>query len=227
MNIKPYRISHEVVSTISDSIQKQKNERLCSVNVKDLSVLKAEELRKAFFNSEKDEYNIFISYSYKDKEKALKLAGYIEKNTNKKVFCDCAEWGDYRELLKSIDDEFCKHSNGTSYDYDKRNNSTAHIHMLLASSLFQIMLGVETVIFLDSGNLVFKDDMSASYVEETQSPWIYFEYLLASHFQKRQHMTYDGDMLLSKQKQLTVAHKVDINSFEEIVSLPQLEEILS
>jgi hypothetical protein len=223
MNVKSYRISDKIVKTIDDDYKKTKKNRLCSINVKGKTILNADELRKAFFNSEKDKYDIFISYSYKDKDLALKLAGYIENktNANTKVFCDCAEWGDYRELLKKIDKEFCNHSNGTSYDYDKRNNSTAHIHMLLASSLFQIITKVDKVIFLSSDNLSIERDINKDYIEETTSPWIYFEYLLADYLKPKIVATFDS-IKLNESNQLRINHKIDINSFDEITNLEDL-----
>lgn len=228
MNIQPYRIDVNVLNEIGDKFKKTKKERLLNVNVEGKDVLKADELRKAFFNTE-DKYDIFISYSYKDKDSALKLAGVIESLSKKKVFCDCAEWGDYRELLKKIDKEFCKHSNGTSYDYDKRNNSTAHIHMLLASSLFQIITRVDTVIFITSNNLSIEKDINKGYLdEETTSPWIYFEYLLADSLKPKTVMAYDSkNESIQLSRDLRVNHKVDISSFDEITSLEDLIEKFS
>ncbi|MBK2095157.1 hypothetical protein IB680_05645 [Francisella philomiragia] len=223
-NVKPYRIKSSTLSNISEDYKKEKKERLFSINVKGKDVLKADELRKAFFNSRDDRYDVFISYSYKDKDLALKLAGYIEFFSKGKVFCDYAEWGDYRTLLKKIDNEFCNHSNGTSYDYDKRNNSTAHIHMLLASSLFQIMTRAKMVIFITSDNLIVENDISEGLMEEeTTSPWIYFEYLLADFLKPKTHTTYDSiNEKIQLSRDLQVNHKVDISSFDEITSLDNL-----
>lgn len=223
-NVKPYRIKSSTLSNISENYKKEKKERLFSINVKGKDVLKADELRKAFFNSIDDRYDVFISYSYKDKDLALKLAGYIEKETDEKVFCDCAEWGNYRELLKKIDKEFCMHSNGKSYSYEKTINSTAHIHMLLASSLFQIITRAKIVIFITSDNLTVENDISeGSMEEETTSPWIYFEYLLADFLKPETMIVCDSmNESIKLSRGLQVNHKVDISSFDEITSLESL-----
>lgn len=56
------------------------------------------------------------------------------------------------DLLREIDEKYCRHSNGTSFDYDKRNYSTSHVHMMLSIALSRMIDKCESVFFLNSEN---------------------------------------------------------------------------
>lgn len=117
--------------------------------------------------------NVFISHSHDDEDLAVSLAGWLYKEFRLTSFIDSYVWGYCNKLLKEIDEEYCKHSNGTSYDYDKRNYSTSHVHMMLSTALTKMIDKTECIIFLntDKSTLKAKDIIST----QTRSPWIYSE----------------------------------------------------
>nr|MBK7064154.1 hypothetical protein [Deltaproteobacteria bacterium] len=59
----------------------------------------------------------------------------MEKTFGLTAFVDSSVWGDANELLAEIDNRFCWSDDRRTYDYRKRNNSTSHVHMMLATAL--------------------------------------------------------------------------------------------
>lgn len=136
----------------------------------DNGVLDAEEIQKDWF----PEINahIFISHSHNDEGLAIALAGWLWNKFGLKAFIDSCVWGYANDLLKILDDEYCKHSYSDLYDYDKRNYSTSHVHMLLMTALNKMIDKTECIFFLNT-----KDSVSIVYgiKNRTLSPWIYGE----------------------------------------------------
>lgn len=63
-----------------------------------------------------------------------------------------------------------------SYNYQKRNQSTAHVHMMLNGALMKMMDSTECLIFLDTPNSLKAKDVSNG---TTNSGWIYSELLMS------------------------------------------------
>lgn len=123
------------------------------------------------------EADIFISHSHKDIKIINALAGWLYCKFKVKVFVDSYIWNYCDELLREIDEKHCKHSNGESFDYDKRNFSTAHVHMMLANALNKMIYKTECVIFLDTNNsLSVRNHIETG----TSSAWIYSELITTS-----------------------------------------------
>lgn len=115
--------------------------------------------------------DIFISHSHKDEKRAIALSNWLWRNFKIRAFVDSCVWGNANSLLKLIDDKYCIHSNGVSYDYDKRNFSTSHVHMMLATSLSKMIDKTECLFFLNTNNSIKADSL----ISKTESPWIYHE----------------------------------------------------
>ena len=64
-------------------------------------------------------------------------------------------WGSADGLLKAIDNQFCKKGDGT-YDYNKRNLTTSHVHAMLTTAILNSIDKSETVIFMNTDNPVPK-----------------------------------------------------------------------
>lgn len=115
--------------------------------------------------------DVFISHSSKDVDTAKKLSAWLYEKFGIESFIDSQIWGHSDKLLKEIDDQYCLNSSGDTYSYEKRNGSTAHVHMMLSYALTRMIDKTECVIFIDSENSVSAEDAA----DGTFSPWIFHE----------------------------------------------------
>lgn len=92
-------------------------------------------------------------------------------------------WGYCDDLQKALDDSFACTGNHR-YDYEKRNITTAQVHVLLDMALAMMIDKTECFWFLESDNSVNHVSKRIT-SSETESPWIYSELLLAEITQKR------------------------------------------
>lgn len=126
------------------------------------------------------EADIFLSHSHKDERMAIALAGLLLKHLNVKVFVDSCIWGYSNDLLKIIDNRFCK-LNSDYYDYNKRNYSTSHVHMMLASALNMMIDKTECLFFLNTPQSITTEES----INSTLSPWIYAEITTSQLIQRK------------------------------------------
>lgn len=124
--------------------------------------------------------DIFISHSHKDFNTALVLAGWLYDKLDISCFIDSCVWGYADGLLKAIDNRFCKNSDG-SYNYNTRNFSTAHVHMMLTVALTRMINNCECLFFLNTPNSILPENS----VDRTLSPWIYTELSMISLITER------------------------------------------
>lgn len=169
-----------------------------------------------------DNIDIFISHSHSDKELAIGFAGYLKEKYNIISFVDSSMWGYANNLLKIIDNEYCQHSNGSSYDYDKRNFSTSHVHMMLSAAINKMIDKVECVVFLNTqnSNLGVNDSIN----NRTASPWIYSEIETTRIIRRKELKNYRPKNIVNKgiykeanqsvlniQYDIPLGHLVEIN----------------
>lgn len=121
------------------------------------------------------ESDVFISHSHKDIEVINALAGWLNEKFKVDVFVDSYIWEYCDELLKEIDEEYCKDDpEQPVFNYKKRNFSTTHVHLTLSSALNKMINKTECVIFVDTDNsLSLRNDINVG----TSSAWIYSELL--------------------------------------------------
>ncbi len=116
--------------------------------------------------------DIFLSHSHKDENQALKIAGFLNHKHGLNVFVDSSVWLNCKDLLKLIDNKYCLNQEKTFYDYNSRNYSTSHVHMMLMNSLNKMIDNSEALFFLNTPNSVSPKSVIK---EQTFSPWIYSE----------------------------------------------------
>lgn len=114
--------------------------------------------------------NIFISHSHNDEENVIIIAGWLYDVFGLKTFVDSSIWGNANDLLKIIDNKYCYKNNG-HYDYNKRNYSTSHVHMMLSTALTKMIDKTECLFFYNTPNSISSSDV----INRTKSPWIYSE----------------------------------------------------
>lgn len=116
--------------------------------------------------------DVFLSHSHKDEELILGLAGWLKSKFNINSFIDSAVWGYSDDLIKILDNKYCK--NGSSYNYNARNRSTSHVHMMLSTALMDMIDQCECIIFVNTPSS-FKPIDYLNDQGKTESPWIYSE----------------------------------------------------
>lgn len=140
--------------------------------------------------------DVFISHSHNDKDLAIAFAGFLKREFNLSVFIDEGIWGSADELLKSIDDEYCKNKEENSYNYTLRNFSTSHVHAMLTTALMKIIDKTEAVIFLNTEETI---PVIANTIKEkneyTLSPWIYDELMIVNIIRERHWSEYRKKIL--------------------------------
>lgn len=115
--------------------------------------------------------HIFLSHSHSDIKNAIYISGVLYSKFKILTFIDSCVWGYSNELLKIIDNKYCKSESGETFDYDSRNYSTSHVHLMLSSALNKMIDNSEAVFFLNSSNSV----STRTITEKTNSPWIFSE----------------------------------------------------
>ena len=118
--------------------------------------------------------DLFISHSHKDRKRAIALAGWLNDIFGIKSFIDSCIWGYADDLLKLIDNKHCYKKESNTYDYNLRNCSTSHVHMMLSTALTMMIDNSECLFFLNTPNSITTSDI----VSKTESPWIYAEIAL-------------------------------------------------
>lgn len=126
--------------------------------------------------------DIFISHSHADAREAIIFAGRLYNQFKLISFVDSCIWGYADTLLKEIDEKYCKIERTNSYNYNMRNFSTSHIHMMLSAALSMMIDKTECLFFLDSPNSIKLVDG----IEKSESPWIYFEIGMSQVIRKKE-----------------------------------------
>ncbi len=142
-----------------------------------------------------EHFDIFLSHSHDDEYLAISLAGYLNKVFNLKVFIDSCLWGYSNDLLNIIDKNYCMQSDGQTYDYNKRNYSTSHVHMMLSIALNNMIDKCEAIFFLNTPNSISLIESIGN--EVTMSAWIYSE-LSAVQILRRKAIEHYRSQLLNE-----------------------------
>ena len=125
------------------------------------------------------EADVFISHSHKNINQVITLAGWLMETFKLTSFIDSCIWGYADDLLELIDKEYCINANKpgepgnkkTTYDYNKRNYSTSHVHMMLSTALTSMIDNTECLFFYNTPESICPGDV----INATISPWIYSE----------------------------------------------------
>lgn len=177
-------------------------------------IIDGERLRNFVFPA--DNYDVFISHSHDDLEKAKQFAAWLEEQYNYRVFLDSFVWNSADGLLREIDNRYCKQRNGL-YNYQRRNYSTAHIHTMLSMSIMEIIKQSKVGILIDSHHSINLESLRNSNQAKTLSPWIYQEIMFMRQFATNRSST---RVFSSKNlnEDLQIAHSVDLSGFKTLTA---------
>ncbi|GAA6993426.1 toll/interleukin-1 receptor domain-containing protein [Helicobacter pylori] len=129
-------------------------------------ILNHNKIKEAFFSPFKPQLKsaqVFLSHSYADKNKALKVKNYLESRTKHKVFVDSLFW-DYKD---NVLNELAK--------YDDTSKIKDAFTLILRESLQDMIEKYPYFVFLQSNNSVSNQGLSRT----TYSAWIYEELKIA------------------------------------------------
>jgi len=199
--------------------QKTTIEKIINSFIKDDASLDGSKMQANWFPQIKAD--IFISHSHKDEKLALALAGWLQEAFGLTIFIDSCVWGYANDLLKMIDKKYCYQEETSTYNYQKRNYSTSHVHMMLSVALTQMIDNTECLFFLNTPNSITPDTI----INKTESPWIYSEISISQLIRKKELQeyrimeqneslkTFSEDKKLNIQYDLPTDHLVDINGY--------------
>jgi len=185
--------------------------------------LDAQALSKAWFPAIKAD--VFISHSHNDEAKALRLAGWLKEKFGLTAFIDSAVWNSADALLRMIDNQYCRHENGTSYSYEKRNLSTSHVHVMLTMAITEMIDRCECLFFLNTPESISPGETIKE--GNTSSPWIYAEIAISKTIQKRHLpvgrrgksvLAYDAalEAINESQGSVPLVHKLDVSHLSKL-----------
>jgi hypothetical protein len=165
--------------------------------------------------------HIFISHSHQDKELAIALAGYLYEKFELLCFVDSCVWGYCDKLLKQLDNKYCRNDDGKSYNYELRNFSTTHVHMMLSTALNMMIDKSESIFFINTPNSLISSEITA----HTYSPWIYSELSTSKIIRKitpKRHLISENRTFSTKEElenlneSLKIKYRVDLREYVEL-----------
>ncbi|CAB1240295.1 conserved protein of unknown function [Ruminococcaceae bacterium BL-4] len=131
--------------------------------------------------------DVFISHSHNDINKAKALSGWLFDTFGLKSFIDSCVWGYCNDLLQQIDDKYCKNSDEKTYNYQLRNYTTSHVHIMLSTALTEMIDKTECILFINTPESITLGNEIHDIKEkgaETNSPWIYHELAMTTMVQQ-------------------------------------------
>ncbi|MGL2695759.1 TIR domain protein [Helicobacter pylori] len=165
-------------------------------------VLNHNKIKEAFFSPFKPQLKsaqVFLSHSHADKNKALKVKGYLESKTNHKVFVDSLFWDYKDDVLNKL------------AEYDDISRIKDAFTLILRESLEDMIKKCPYFVFLQSKNSV---SLNQDLLSITYSAWIYEELKIANSLIadtalqesriKAMHVSYDVTNLLRRFKPISL-----------------------
>jgi hypothetical protein len=197
---------YKIGLTQNNEIKKNIRENLNSF-ISENGIIRGTDLQKNWFPEIKS--HIFLSHSHKDEKFAITLAGILYEVFKIETFIDSTVWGYSNEILKQIDDKYCRNTDQKTYNYDKRNYSTSHINITLATALNKMIDNSECVFFLNTPYSVTPN----SVIDKTSSPWIFSEIATTQIIRKKtpQRVTRMSKKYSAENKKLYENLKIEYN----------------
>lgn len=204
--------------------KQQKSEASKSLKsyITDGGLLSEKKIEEDWFPSYKAD--VFLSHSHKDEELVIAFAGWLHEIFGITAFIDSCVWGYSEELLKLIDKKYCvskRKPDGSidTYDYSKRNNSTAHVHMILNSALMKMIDSTECLMFINTPNSLLVDDVIEG--TATASPWIYSELLTSRLIEHKKLSAYRMQPILEHAERYdSLSVRYDVKT-DHLIDIPE------
>lgn len=183
-------INHYYVRGVELFASHEKEVQNClSDYISEEEIINGTDLKEHWFAISKKD--VFISHSHKDINKVKAFAGWLYECFGLEAFIDSCSWGYCDDLLNKIDKKYCYRPKTNTYDYQLRNYTTSHVHMMLSTALTQMIDNTECIIFFDTPHSInmaeeLEKIEKKRKKETTLSPWIYHELSMTTMLRKRQ-----------------------------------------
>ena len=173
----------------------------------------------------KGRYHIFLSHSHGDLQIAQYLKAWFNINCGLKCFIDADVWGNAYDLLKELDEKYSRPLPTSNYNYERRNQTTAHVYSMLTMALFEAIDEIECPIFIESSNSVTLEE---GIKKSTLSPWIYEEvgymgklpHKIPSRFSRTQYFSVGAESVMLNEAEVSdsmqMTHPLDVSKFKLI-----------
>lgn len=171
----------------------------------------------------KGRYHIFLSHSHEDLNTAQYLKAWFNIKCGLKCFIDGDVWGNAYDLIKELNDKYSRTTAG--FDYDRCNQTAAHVHSMLSMALFEAIDEIECPIFIESSKSVTLEE---GIKKSTLSPWIYEEvsymgklpHKLPSRIPRMQYFSVGSETVILNEAaikdSLQMTHPLDVSGFKTI-----------
>lgn len=160
----------------------------------------------------KNSYDFFISHSHNDIEIIKPFVSFLE-SIGFTVFLDSYIWQSADKLLKEIDRCYCYKEDTNTYDYNKRNFSTTHVHLMLSSALGEVIKNSSYFILIESPQSI---KLNNSFDTLTSSPWIFQELQYFNLLTK--HCNYYALENLDENAVLNITRKADTSNLQKLTA---------
>ena len=171
-----------------------------------------EKVKKIFF-PQMSECDIFFSHYHEYNGSSICLKNFLEDKIELSVFVDSELWANVYELLEIFDDEYSSTGKHGKYCYERRNETTANLYMILISSLMEMISSSKFFLFVDRCDNEVSDRKNSLSVS---SPWIYLELLCANYFQKIGQSSFNGSESFSLNESLVFDYLAPSSNLKEI-----------
>jgi hypothetical protein len=123
-------------------------------------------------------FEVFISHARRDKHLAFALSGWLEHELGLTSFIDSCVWSHADRLQRELD-EYSPIVPNVLYSYEDCRITAAHVNLMLATALTQMMDSCECVFFLNTANSVqsvsVEEMLNSPDGDSTHSPWLFHE----------------------------------------------------
>lgn len=183
-------------------------------NYKEDERISADKIIQECFNQQN--YDVFISYSSKDKDYASCLKYFIGNELKLKCFLDYDVWGNAYEIMNTIDDEFNRiNCFQDRYEYEGVRQSSINVSMMLTEALTHMLEICPVVIFISSENSISNINGRTDKLDindKTYSPWLYHEISMVNMMNRIQ----SGKRPFTKEASAIFEFSLDTSWFETI-----------
>lgn len=149
-------------------------DRIRDLTIRD-GVIDGDMLEAAWFPQ--GDFDVFVSHSHADRNKALALSGVLQEYFGLKAFVDSSVWDCRDRLIEKIRELSGNYPTHPCSDPEDENAVISHADMMLNCSLLRMIDSCECLMFLDTPRAIARYSLS----DKTFSAWLYSEITISRY----------------------------------------------